>query len=137
MNNDIRTEPSIEKGGTKMWYKNGELHREDGPAVIHPDGTEEYYLNGIQQLPPPPSEIKIDPAHLANAGPAKPSIEKDGTKMWYKSGELQKKKVNESNIVKFICSITEKKYSEADKYLQHEIDNRIRSKILKCLKDHE
>lgn len=49
----------------------------------------------------------------------------------------RKKKVDESNIVKFICSITEKKYSEADKYLQYEIDNRIRSKILKCLKDHE
>jgi len=47
------------------------------------------------------------------------------------------KKVSENNIVEFIRSITEKKYSAADKYLQHEIDNRVRSRILKCLKDHE
>src|ERR1700691_603875 len=26
---------------------NGELHREVGPAAIHPDGTLEYYLNGL------------------------------------------------------------------------------------------
>jgi len=27
------------------WYKDGELHREDGPAIIS-DGSEEWYLNG-------------------------------------------------------------------------------------------
>ena len=32
--------------GTKGWYLNGECHREDGPAYEHPDGYKECYLNG-------------------------------------------------------------------------------------------
>jgi len=32
--------------GYKEWWLNGELHREDGPAVEHPDGTKEWCLNG-------------------------------------------------------------------------------------------
>jgi hypothetical protein len=39
-------EMKIEQDGTKMWYLNGELHREDGPAVEYPDGTKRWYLNG-------------------------------------------------------------------------------------------
>jgi len=31
--------------GTKTWYRNGLLHREDGPAIEHPDGTKSWYLN--------------------------------------------------------------------------------------------
>ena len=36
----------IRPDGTKYWCKNGEYHREDGPAVIWPDGIKEWYLNG-------------------------------------------------------------------------------------------
>ena len=32
--------------GTKSWWLNGKLHREDGPAVKYSDGTKEWYLNG-------------------------------------------------------------------------------------------
>lgn len=32
--------------GTKEWYMNEKLHREDGPAIEHHDGTKEWYLNG-------------------------------------------------------------------------------------------
>jgi hypothetical protein len=32
--------------GTHYCYKNGDLHREDGPAIIWLSGTEEWYLNG-------------------------------------------------------------------------------------------
>ena len=32
--------------GTVMYYKHGELHRDDGPAVIYPNGTVKYYQNG-------------------------------------------------------------------------------------------
>lgn len=28
------------------WRMNGKLHRDDGPAVIYPDGTKEWWLNG-------------------------------------------------------------------------------------------
>jgi len=32
--------------GTKGWYLNGKLHREDGPAIERSDGNKEWYLNG-------------------------------------------------------------------------------------------
>jgi len=34
--------------GTQVWYLNGKLHRTDGPAYIRADGTQEWYLNGSQ-----------------------------------------------------------------------------------------
>ena len=32
--------------GTKQWYRNSELHREDGPAVECSSGTKYWFLNG-------------------------------------------------------------------------------------------
>jgi hypothetical protein len=32
--------------GKKHWCKNGELHRKDGPAVEFPDGYQEYWVEG-------------------------------------------------------------------------------------------
>ena len=32
--------------GTQEWYKNGEFHRNDGPAVIYEHGHKEWWLNG-------------------------------------------------------------------------------------------
>ena len=35
------------RDGTKRWINSlGYLHREDGPAVIHRDGREEFWING-------------------------------------------------------------------------------------------
>jgi hypothetical protein len=34
--------------GTIRFIKEGKLHNPEGPALIHPDGTEEYHLNGFQ-----------------------------------------------------------------------------------------
>jgi len=34
--------------GTQIWYKNGKLHREDGPAVEDDNGMEEYWIDGEQ-----------------------------------------------------------------------------------------
>jgi hypothetical protein len=31
--------------GTKLWYLNDQLHREDGPAIEYPNGTKYWYLN--------------------------------------------------------------------------------------------
>ena len=31
---------------TVRWFKNGVLHREDGPAIIWEDGTKEWFVNG-------------------------------------------------------------------------------------------
>ena len=36
----------VDNKGNKRWYLNGELHREDGPAIEYVDGTKEWYLNG-------------------------------------------------------------------------------------------
>jgi hypothetical protein len=30
----------------EAWYKHGELHRVDGPALILPDGSKEWFFNG-------------------------------------------------------------------------------------------
>ncbi|CAB4196751.1 hypothetical protein UFOVP1290_271 [uncultured Caudovirales phage] len=52
--------------GNKYWYLEGELHREDGPAVEYPDGTKEWWLEG-----------KL---HREDG----PAVEyPDGTKEWY------------------------------------------------------
>ena len=38
--------PAIEwAGGDREWYLNGKRHREDGPAVERADGYKEWYLN--------------------------------------------------------------------------------------------
>jgi hypothetical protein len=57
--------------GSKYWYLNGKLHREDGPAVERPNGTKRWYLN--------------DQRHREDG----PAVEfYDGTKFWYLNGEL-------------------------------------------------
>jgi hypothetical protein len=41
--------PAIEKiSGTKFWYLNGKLHREDGPAIEYYEGNKRWYLKGIR-----------------------------------------------------------------------------------------
>lgn len=45
---NFENQPVIEIGhqGEKRWTLNGQLHREDGPAIEWKDGTKEWYLNG-------------------------------------------------------------------------------------------
>ena len=38
----------IDSLGTKRWYKDDKLHRDDGPAIEWPNGSKEWYLNGKQ-----------------------------------------------------------------------------------------
>lgn len=41
--------PAIEYvNGGKTWWLNGKRHREDGPALEYPDGRREWYRNGMQ-----------------------------------------------------------------------------------------
>ena len=37
---------TVAEDGTKHWYFNGELHREDGPAVEWANGFKAWYRNG-------------------------------------------------------------------------------------------
>jgi len=34
--------------GDKFWYKEGNLHRENGPAIEYADGNKFWYLNDVQ-----------------------------------------------------------------------------------------
>lgn len=36
----------ISEHGNKFWFKNGKLHKEDGPAVEYYNGTKEWHQNG-------------------------------------------------------------------------------------------
>ena len=40
-----KIERIVGKDGTIKWYKNGLLHREDGPAIEWADGGKEWYIN--------------------------------------------------------------------------------------------
>ena len=44
----------IDPDGTQRWFLDGRLHREDGPAITHPDGAQEFWENGnwIRAEPP-------------------------------------------------------------------------------------
>ena len=61
----------IDIWGDEVWYKDGELHREDGPARIHSNGTKVWYKDGKLHREDGPAVIK-----------------KDGTKRWYLNGEF-------------------------------------------------
>ena len=64
----------VDRYGTRRYYNGaGLLHRTDGPAVEHSDGSKEWYLNGELHR-------DVDPAiECAN-----------GTKEWYLNGELHR-----------------------------------------------
>jgi hypothetical protein len=63
----------VDIGGTKRWYKNGELHREDGPAVEYTNGTKHWYQNNLLHR---------------DDGPA--TEHANGDKYWYQNGELHR-----------------------------------------------
>jgi antitoxin component YwqK of YwqJK toxin-antitoxin module len=63
----------VSPDGTKEWYINGKLHREDGPAVEHVSGDKSWYLN--------------DKLHREDG----PAVEQaNGTKYWYLNGKLHR-----------------------------------------------
>jgi len=43
---DFREHIWIDGVGTDFWFKNNQLHREDGPAVIYADAATQWYLEG-------------------------------------------------------------------------------------------
>ena len=42
---DYRRKYFSDANGTKYWYLNGKLHREDGPAIEYANGEKQWYLN--------------------------------------------------------------------------------------------
>ena len=79
----------VYENGTKEWYLNDQLHREDGPAIEFDNGTKAWYLNGKRHR---------------EDGPAFEWA--DGTKEWWVDGRqlteqefLQKTKTDEDRTV--------------------------------------
>jgi hypothetical protein len=60
--------------GIIRYIKDGKLHNAEGPAVVYPDGREEYHLNGFQYSKDEFKIIKKDSNGL-------PFYKQSGTKM--------------------------------------------------------
>lgn len=60
--------------GVEKHYLSGELHREDGPAIIRPGGAESWWRNG---------KVHRDGDLPAMTTP-------NGTRCWYKEGKLHR-----------------------------------------------
>jgi len=44
----LQTKKFTSPDGTVRYIKDGKLHNWEGPALITPEGKEEYYINGVQ-----------------------------------------------------------------------------------------
>lgn len=63
----------LSKSGTREWFNDGKLHRDDGPAIECADGTKMWFVDGK--------------CHRDDG----PAIERvDGTKMWYIDGQCHR-----------------------------------------------
>jgi hypothetical protein len=68
----------IGSDGSKYWYNiNDKLHREDGPAITRPNGSKWWYINGNRHREDGPAYI----------GPS-------GTKEWWLNGKRITQEVN-------------------------------------------
>jgi len=68
-----KSEPPVDADGAKRWYRDGKLHREDGPAIEWASGTKEW--------------CRDDKLHRED-GPA--VVHADGDKRWYRDGKLHR-----------------------------------------------
>jgi hypothetical protein len=79
--------------GTKSWFLNGKLHREDGPAVEGSDGDKYWCLNGKYHREDGPAiewsdgykAWYLDGKRHREDGPAVEDY--DGSKCWFLNGE--------------------------------------------------
>jgi antitoxin component YwqK of YwqJK toxin-antitoxin module len=66
----LQTKKFTSPDGTVRYIKDGKLHNWEGPALITPEGKEEYYINGTQHTKDSYKKAKKDGVGLP----------------WYKSG---------------------------------------------------
>ena len=82
----IKYEVRVYADGGKIWYLNGKLHREDGPAIEYTDVNEQWYLNG-----------KL---HREDG----PAIEHtNGDKYWYLNGKIMTEAEHKRATTKPAC----------------------------------
>ena len=66
----LQTKKFTSPDGTVRYIKDGKLHNWEGPALITPEGKEEYYINGTQHTKDSHKKARKDGVGLP----------------WYKSG---------------------------------------------------
>jgi hypothetical protein len=84
-NGDLHREdgPAVEySDGGKQWCINGKLHREDGPAVEWENGARWWYFHGKLHRDGDLPAVVLSPFN---------SFKKDATKFWYSHGKLHRK----------------------------------------------
>jgi hypothetical protein len=66
----------IDEYGHRWWYKDDELHREDGPAIEYTNGDKSWYQNGLRhRLDGPAIEYSDGEEHTVKWY--------NGNKIWY------------------------------------------------------
>jgi hypothetical protein len=93
--------PAIEHAdGTRQWWVDGKRHRLDGPAIEHTDGSREWYVDGkLHRLDGPAYE------------------DADGTREWFIEGE----KLTEQEFLARTQSAQEITIAEIEKRIGHRV----------------
>ncbi len=82
----------IKTDGTQQWYQHGLLHRDDGPAVIYANGAQEWYQRDEWHRDDGPARIHSDGAQTwywrnrLHREDGPAIIGADGTQRWYWRG---------------------------------------------------
>ena len=84
----------VDGNGSKSWYLNGKLHREDGPAIEYSSGFKAWYLNNARHREDGPAiedgngfkEWWLNGELHREDGPAVEHF--NGSKAWYLNAEL-------------------------------------------------
>jgi len=80
----------VDRYGTKRWYMNGKLHRDDGPAIEYADGSKFWYMNDkLHRVDGPTVEYANGSKHWYHNGKQYTFIE------WIKLAELSKDEICE------------------------------------------
>ena len=114
---------TVHDNGTKYWYLNGKLHREDGPAIEWADGSNYWYLNDIRHREDGPAVELADGSKLwylngmlhREDGPAVEHA--DGSKYWY----LNDKEYTEAKFKKKMVPVKEYTVAELEAILGHSV----------------
>jgi hypothetical protein len=113
----------VEDNGDRWWYLNGNLHREDGPAIEYADGTRCWYLNGKRHRIDGPAFEHADGSRYWYLDGERhredgPAIEySDGTREWYLNGE----QYTEEEFIKKTAKVKELTIAEIEALLGYQV----------------
>ncbi len=86
----------IDADGAQYWYQHGKRHREDGPAVIEADGTQEWWRKGECHRDDGPAIIDADGGQIWcqhdewHREDGPAIVEVNGTQKWYQHDEIHR-----------------------------------------------